>query len=154
MIVRVPNRCRTAVFYVACGCLLPTLLLTACQRAMIYHPVRYAPGALDSVALEQNLKPWFNKESERIGWQPSAPATAAAQVLIVHGNAGSALDRVDFAKGLQCAGPINVFILEYPGYGDRTGKPSQTSLLEAATEAFQLLTNSGPIYVVGESLGT
>lgn len=154
MIVRAPNHCKNAVFCVACGCLLLGILLTACQRTMIYHPVRYAAGALDSVALGQNLKPWLNQEGKTIGWQRSAPAAAAAQVLIVHGNAGSALDRADFARGLQCAGPINVFILEYPGYGDRLGKPSQTSLLQAAREAFQLLTNSGPLYVIGESLGT
>src|SRR5688572_6597306 len=154
MTVRVPNRRKVAVFYVVCACLLPALLLTACQRAMIYHPVRYAAGALDSVAFEQNLKPWLTKEGERIGWQRTTEAAGAAQVLIVHGNAGSALDRADFARALQCAGPMNVFILEYPGYGDRLGKPSQASLLEAAREAFQLLTNSRPLYIVGESLGT
>jgi fermentation-respiration switch protein FrsA (DUF1100 family) len=153
MIARLLNRCKIGVLCV-CGCLLLTILVTACQRTMIYHPVRYGTGTLDSAALEHGLKPWLNKNGEKIGWQRSAAAAATAQVLIVHGNAGSALDRADFVRGLQCAEPINIFILEYPGYGDRTGKPSQTSLLQAATEAFELLTNSGSIYVVGESLGT
>jgi uncharacterized protein len=141
------------VFCVASGFLLLSLLLSACQRSMIYHPSRYRAGLLDSVALKDNLRPWLNKEGQKVGWQRLA-AGASSQVLIVHGNAGSALDRVDFANGLQYVGPVNVFILEYPGYGDRTGKPSQTSLLEAATEAFQLLTNNSPIYILGESLGT
>ena len=50
--------------------------------------------------------------------------------------------------------PVNVFILEYPGYGARAGSPSEKSFLAAAEEAFAMLTNAGPIYVVGESLGT
>lgn len=151
--VRAAKHRKIAVFSALCICLLPVILVTSCQRTMIYHPTRYSAGAADRAALGYQLKAWFNKEGKRIGWQRPAAAAADAQVLIVHGNAGSALDRADLARGLQSAGPINVFILEYPGYGDRAGKPSQTSLIKAATEALQLLTNSNAIYVVGESLG-
>ena len=34
-----------------------------------------------------------------------------------------ALDRADYAKALQQAMAFDVFILEYPGYGDRSGAP-------------------------------
>ena len=44
--------------------------------------------------------------------------------------------------------------LEYPGYGARSGSPSEQSILAAADGAFALLTNESKIYMVGESLGT
>ena len=44
--------------------------------------------------------------------------------------------------------------MEYPGYGARAGSPSQQSLCEAADEAILLLAKDGPVYVIGESLGT
>ena len=47
-----------------------------------------------------------------------------------------------------------MFIVEYPGYADRPGSPSQKSLFRAADEAFQLLATNRPVYLVGESLGT
>jgi pimeloyl-ACP methyl ester carboxylesterase len=83
----------------------------------------------------------------------SGPSTAGS-ALIVHGNAGSALDRVDFVEGLQGAAPFNAYVLEYPGYGERAGSPNQENILRAAAEALELLTNSGPVFVIGESLGT
>jgi hypothetical protein len=49
---------------------------------------------------------------------------------------------------------VDVFVLEYPGYGSRGGSPSMKSLLEAADEAFALLPAGQPIYLVAESLGT
>ena len=55
---------------------------------------------------------------------------------------------------IQNVAAFDVFILEYPGYADRPGSPSQKSLLRAADEAFQLLATNQPVYLVGESLGT
>lgn len=45
-------------------------------------------------------------------------------------------------------------MVEYPGYENRPGAPSELSLDSAADEAFQLLTTNRPIYLLGESLGT
>jgi uncharacterized protein len=49
---------------------------------------------------------------------------------------------------------VDVFILEYPGFGAREGAPSQSSLIAAADEAFVSLPNQGALYLVSESLGT
>jgi pimeloyl-ACP methyl ester carboxylesterase len=49
---------------------------------------------------------------------------------------------------------MDVFILEYPGYGDRAGHATQTSFFQAADDAFRSLPKSVPTYLVGESLGT
>jgi uncharacterized protein len=139
----------------AMGYLLLALALTACQRKLLYHPTRYPAGAADKVAAGHRLRPWLNARGEKIGWhRPLSNGVARAKVLVVHGNAGSALDRLDFADGLQSVEPVDVFILEYPGYGDRPGVASQESILKAAGEGLELLTNTGPVFVVGESLGT
>lgn len=55
---------------------------------------------------------------------------------------------------IQQAAALDVFILEYPGYADRPGVPSEQTLNECASEAFQLLATNSPTYLVGESLGT
>jgi hypothetical protein len=50
-----------------------------------------------------------------------------------------------------------VYLLEYPGYGSRPGKPSEEALVRAAQEAVEHLLENDPqrpVYVVGESLGT
>ena len=44
--------------------------------------------------------------------------------------------------------------VEYPGYADRTGAPTEKSLEIAAAEALQSLGTNSPIYLLGESLGT
>jgi fermentation-respiration switch protein FrsA (DUF1100 family) len=125
------------------------------QRRMIYCPTRFAAGLLDPAAAPLGLRRWTNETGQAIGWwRPSRLGPARARVLIVHGNAGSALDRVDYVDGLQGIEPVDVFILEYPGYGDRPGSPSQTALLQAAEEGFRLVSQHGPVFVLGESLGT
>jgi pimeloyl-ACP methyl ester carboxylesterase len=136
------------------GYLLLAVATMVCQRKLLYQPSRYSSGAFDKVAAGHGLTPW-RKGSERIGWcRMSSNGAARARVLITHGNAGSALDRLEFVEGLQSVAPFDVYVLEYPGYGDRTGSPAQAPILAAAAEALELLTNKGPVFVVGESLGT
>jgi uncharacterized protein len=84
------------------------------------------------------------------------PASSAptGSVLIVHGNGGWALDRGYIAMPIHEAASLDVYILEYPGYGAREGSPGETSFLAAADEAFENLPKNLPVYVVSESLGT
>jgi pimeloyl-ACP methyl ester carboxylesterase len=49
---------------------------------------------------------------------------------------------------------MDVCLVEYPGYADRPGAPSERTLDESADEAFRSLATNGPVYLVGESLGT
>ena len=72
----------------------------------------------------------------------------------MHGNAGAAVQCAHYADVIQQAAALDVFFLEYPGYGDRPGKPSERSLEKSAVDALKLLGGSGAVYVAGESLGT
>ncbi|HLX95539.1 MAG TPA: alpha/beta hydrolase [Verrucomicrobiae bacterium] len=74
--------------------------------------------------------------------------------MIMYGNGSTAVGCGHYVNGIQSVAAFDVFILEYPGYEDRPGSPSQRSLFSAANEAFQMLPNNQPIYLVGESLGT
>ena len=121
------------------GYLLLSLVMMCLQRRMIYYPTRLTPNQEAQIAAQNRFVPWRNPAGQIIGWELPARGAAAGTVLIVHGNAGCAVD---------------VFVLEYPGYGAREGSPSEKSFLAAAEGAFVTLTNNGPIYVVGESLGT
>ena len=75
--------------------------------------------------------------------------TARGALLVLHGNAGSALDRTYLAEAFQ--GPampwaLDVFLLEYPGYGAREGTPSENALVAAATAGIEAPT---PLAAVG-----
>jgi len=89
-----------------------------------------------------------------MGWKLPARSAPVGSVLIVHGNAGWALNRAYMAMPVHDAAPLDVYILEYPGFGARKGSPGEASFLSAADEAFENLPENLPAYVVSESLGT
>ncbi len=138
---------------------VPYLVLLAgvflSQRRFLYHPSQSTAEVMLKNAAGCGLQPWRNLSGLIIGWhQLTTTNRAQFRILILHGNAGDAVDRIDYAQSLKPVADCDVFILEYPGYGARPGSPSQTSLCDAADEAILLLEKDGPIYLIGESLGT
>ncbi len=133
--------------------LLVALAALIFQRRLIYFPTKIPAEVIESVAKEHGFAPWKNPTGQIIGWKIPAAGTATGSVLIVHGNAGCALGRDYIAQPVHDAADVEVFVLEYPGYGARAGSPSKTSLLVAAEEAFHLLPPGPPKYVVSESIG-
>ena len=138
-----------------------TLYLVVCggcacfQRRLMYFPSVFTRKQAEEAAAFAGLERWASADGRPIGWKrPSSIRPVLGQVLIAHGNAGSACHRGHYADVLQKAAALDVFILEYPGYGDRPGVPSERSLGESSLEALQLLATNGPVYLVGESLGT
>jgi pimeloyl-ACP methyl ester carboxylesterase len=134
------------------------LICTGCaafQRRLIYFPPVFTPGQADQMAQTARLERWKNSAGESIGLKRVSPRQPAeGSVLITYGNASCAASSARYADAIQSAAAFDVFILEYPGYADRAGSPSQSSLFRAADEAFQMLATNGPVYLVGESLGT
>lgn len=124
------------------------------QRRLIYYPSRFSEATGLTLAASGGLQPWRDGDGKLIGWHiPSrGPSTGAA--LIVHGNAGSAVDRGYIAQPLHDGTSLDVYILEYPGYGAREGSPSLSSFNAAAEQAVRALPTNLAIYVVSESLGT
>jgi len=134
------------------------LICTGCaafQRRLIYFPPIFPPGQVDQLAQSAKLERWKNPTGQAIGMKRLSPKQPAeGRVLVVYGNGSCATGCAHYAGVIQDVAAFDVFILEYPGYADRPGSPSQKSLFRAADEAFQLLATNGPVYLVGESLGT
>jgi hypothetical protein len=75
--------------------------------------------------------------------------------LMLHGNAGQACDREYVIE--RMSPNDSLYVLEYPGYGQRPGRPSQGAINSAARQAFSLLVEAHPrlaVCIVGESLGS
>jgi len=134
--------------------LLAVLALTLAQRRLIYFPTRFKASVAESWATASELEPWKSSNGQAIGWKRLSKTASIGQVLIFHGNAGCAIDRASYADALQSVAPLDVYILEYPGYGSRSGSPAQSGIFAAATEAIGSLTTNRSIYLIGESLGT
>jgi pimeloyl-ACP methyl ester carboxylesterase len=133
--------------------LLFVLAVMLFQRRLIYFPTAMNPKVAEQIALKEGFEPWRNASNEIIGWHWPSHSGSNGAVLIVHGNAGCAVDRGYFAEPIRRSG-LDVFVLEYPGYGVRDGSPNEKTLLAAADNAFDLLPTNSPIFVLSESLGT
>jgi hypothetical protein len=147
--VRLPLLICVALYLMACvGC--------ACwQRRLIYYPPVFTTEQVDGFAKAAKLERWRNTAGQAVGMKRLSPTQPAeARVLLVYGNGSCATGCARYADVIQKAAALDVFILEYPGYADREGKPSQDSLFRAANEGLRLLWTTGPVYLVGESLGT
>ena len=133
------------------------VLMYVNQRGYMYLPSvdRVAPA---EVGLEDVEEVVLRNASgdELISWFSNA-APGRPTVLLFHGNAGAVYHRAYRFRGLQAAG-YGVFILGYPGYGGSGGKPTETSMVEAAQLAYDFLidagVDAGNIVIWGESIGT
>jgi uncharacterized protein len=140
-------------------CLVPYVVVclgcASFQRRLIYFPHKFAAQQVDQMARLANLERWTNSSGEPVGLKRLSPRQPAdGQVLVLYGNASYAAGCAHYADDLQAVGAFDVFILEYPGYADRPGSPSQDNLFRAADEALQLLATNKPVYLLGESLGS
>jgi pimeloyl-ACP methyl ester carboxylesterase len=130
------------------------------QRSMMYFPMREDSASLERVAASQGFEPWRNARGDTIGYidRPNPlDARPPFAFLIFHGNAGHAAHRMSYGPILRAAAPsraVTIHILEYPGYGARPGKPSQSAFLSAANEALARIPGDSPVILLGESIGT
>jgi pimeloyl-ACP methyl ester carboxylesterase len=152
------QRLRKILFKALRVCVVAYLLLcigcAALQRRLIYFPPPCNQDEVERYAASQNLERWKSPSGERIGWKRLSPVQPSqGRMLVLHGNAGCAFQCGHYADAIQSVAPLDVFIVEFPGYENRPGKPSERSLDAAADEAFQLLATNRPIYLLGESLG-
>jgi hypothetical protein len=130
-----------------------TSLLFALQRRLLYFPRVSTEQAAFAEAERLHLAPWRDGAGVLLGWQARV-GNARAIAIVLHGNAGSALDRAYYVSALLPLG-VEVDLLEYPGYGPRPGAPSYDSLTDAALHAIDLVAARGlPVWLVGESLGS
>lgn len=135
--------------------LLFCLIMALAQRSLLYHPHVYTAEQVDKQAHKVNLERWVDSVGVNIGLKRLSPdQPAEGSVLIMYGNGSTAVGCAGYANEIQTVAPMDIYILEYPGYEDRSGKPTEKSLFAAARDAFEMLPTNQPAYLVGQSLGT
>lgn len=142
------------------GYLMVLLLATVFQRHLIYFPSRAPEEEMLELARSAGCRPWRNESGEIIGWRNvDSRREARGRILILHGNAGVALNRTHYLEALELvdAGRSwEVILFEYPGFGARSGHPGEKALRAAGAEAIDQLMreDSRPVYLLGESIGS
>jgi pimeloyl-ACP methyl ester carboxylesterase len=134
-----------ALCLVVAGVLLGTVGCASIQRALLFHPTHRPP--------DSDLAPWI-RNGEVYGYARQVDSPESVW-LMLHGNGGQASDRT---YALPCFSARDaVYILEYPGYGNRPGVPSKAAFDRAAEAAYRLLRETypaTPICVAAESIGS
>lgn len=117
----------------------------AIQRKVLFYPSNHANA--------NGFARWVH-EGSTIGYAREV-ASPANVWLFLHGNGGQAADRAYAMHAFDERDAV--YILEYPGYGERAGKPSRRAFDEAAREGYAALRArfpGKPICILGESLGS
>jgi pimeloyl-ACP methyl ester carboxylesterase len=129
-----------AIGYLAIG-----VAIYVSQRSLIFFPTHDNADA--------QLSPWI-VEKQIIGY--CRPVNNPKTVwMMTHGNAGQASHRTYVFNHISKTDSL--YVLEYPGYGQREGSPSKDSMDGAAFEAYQILRKEfplTPVCLLGESIGS
>ena len=133
----------TGVYLYVASC----LLLYIFQRQIIYHPTSAYKTHDQLWSLPEHYEPWL-QGTNLLGYKRVTGSTNC--LFFLHGNGGNARGWAFATKDF----PGDVYVLEYPGYGERTGTPSEVSLKAAATAAFDSIPPQPHLVLCGQSLGT
>jgi pimeloyl-ACP methyl ester carboxylesterase len=130
----------------------PTLSGCDLQRNMLYYPSTYSPSQAFLAA--HNVQFWPSETNYRGFISTVQVNKAKGTIVVFHGNAGTAADRVYYVKALTQLG-YRVLLAEYPGYGGRKGVPGEKSFVHDAKETLRLASEQygAPVFLLGESLG-
>jgi pimeloyl-ACP methyl ester carboxylesterase len=141
------------ILYAVAGVVVLCAILFLMQRRLLYHPDTTTPSGpfLD----QAGLTAWPGPGLEFRGYLVRAAVKPAEGfVMVFHGNAGAAADRGYYGRMLGELG-YRVVLAEYPGYGGRSGDPSERLLVEDARAVIHAAYRvyGRPVILVGESLG-
>lgn len=127
----------------ASGYLAACAVLYLSQRKLIYQVNRKVQG---------DLAPSFTRWEERgefLGYKREQEQPDA--LIFMHGSAHNAREWSRVAQHF----PGDVYVVEYPGYGEKEGTPSGLGLRQAGIRAFDTLPpHRGTTLLCGQSLGT
>lgn len=128
-------------------------LMFLMQRRLLYFPDLRTPSA-DTLRRE-GLKFWPQPENYRGLISITPPQDPKGTIVVFHGNASLAAERGYYVRALERLG-YRVVLAEYPAYGGRHGKLSETAFVADAKQTVKLACEAfgGPVYVWGESLGS
>lgn len=128
------------------------------QPHMVFFPIKELRGAPGSWGMEYEdvTIESMDKTAKLHGW--FIPAKGATKTLLFfHGNAGNISHRGESIRIFHETG-LNVYIIDYRGYGASSGEPSEQGVYDDARSAWQYLTGErgladSDIIIFGRSLG-
>jgi uncharacterized protein len=148
----------------AAGYLAFCLVMYLSQNRLVFYPAigKEVTGTPDQVGLTYETVSLATADGEILhGWFVPAPDSTkeanASVVLFFHGNAGNISHRLDTMLMFERLG-MGSFFIDYRGYGNSTGKPSEQGTYTDAAAAWNYLTvtrqlRASQIVIFGESLG-
>ena len=127
------------------------------ENSLLYFPVRELASSPEAHGLRADALALPTEDGETLaGWWIRGAGKRA--VLFFHGNAGNAADRLDRARILNERFGLDVFLVDYRGYGRSTGSPSEDGLARDARAVLGAARERGfapdRIVLFGESLGS
>ena len=145
------------VIYAIVGLLLLNTLMYFQQPLMIFYPMDELYQTPANWSLEYEDVSFKTADDIQLhGWY--IPHSESQQVLLFfHGNGGNISHRRESIEIFHRLG-LNVFIIDYRGYGQSKGKPSEQGLYQDAAAAWRYLTevrgfDPDDILIFGRSLG-
>lgn len=128
------------------------------EERIIFHPSREifaTPGSV-GLAYEDVRIPTSDGETIAGWWIPAGPG--ATTILFLHGNAGNLSHRLDTVEALHREG-FGVLIVDYRGYGESSGAPTEQGIYRDARAAWDHLVGARGlppprIVIYGESIGS
>jgi pimeloyl-ACP methyl ester carboxylesterase len=125
----------------------------------LFYPRKTFPGDYPPEGIEAVLFPVESNIS--ISGRYFHHSNDVATILFFHGNGEVAADYEDIGHKLGAACGTNFLVLDYRGYGESTGSPSNSAMLADARVLFPLVKKylaakglTTPIIIMGRSLGS
>jgi fermentation-respiration switch protein FrsA (DUF1100 family) len=137
--------------------LLQILYIYFNQHNIVYLPSRHLGATPDLVGLTYETVMLNAEDGTRIhGWY-IAREKPRGTLLFLHGNAGNISHRLSTLSQLHDLG-LSVLIIDYRGYGESEGEPSESGIYMDAEAAWRYLTEdrgipADEILIHGRSLG-
>lgn len=127
------------------------------QSRLMYFPQQLLSDTPADIGLEYSSVHIATSDSETLhGWWVPVP-NAKGTVLFFHGNAGNISHRINYLAMFKRLG-YHTLLLDYRGYGQSSGTPSEAGMYLDAQAAWRYLTDilghtPAQIILFGESLG-
>lgn len=128
------------------------------QRRMIYYPYKNTKNPTDYGL--NNFKSITLTTEDNVtisAWQTEPLDTSKPVIVFFHGNAGNLSHRIWIFEALTNNGKYNLLGLDYRGYGNSTGSPSENGFYKDARTSIKHLLEAGfkesDIILYGESVG-
>jgi len=155
-----PRPLLTASFLAAGLVVIAAVLFVAVfvlgQNRLLFFPTRRLGSSPAALGLDADELSIVTEDGVRLyGWWIRGEGKRV--LLFFHGNAGNIADRLERAKIVHARFGLDVFLVDYRGYGLSQGSPSEEGLYADARAVYRAAVTAGfrpeQIVVFGESLG-